>query len=275
VNHDQHIWKNRASKAVQLLSLLPRRPMEFYDRMMTAWEVTCESANGFRNGRGHTLTFTDALSRALRVPSSDIKELLRESELQHLEKTVSEQIKGIQSMGPFDSAHNGNFCLARSIYVLCRLLTPNVVLETGVAYGVTSAFTLQALAVNRRGNLISVDLPPLARDADRHVGALVPWELRDRWRLHRGPAKRLLPNVITSLQEVDVFVHDSLHTYHHIGFELETAWPFLRPGGAVVVDNIDLNDAFDDFTARVKPVFSATVEEEDTDDLFGIMMKRV
>jgi hypothetical protein len=157
--------------------------------------------------------------------------------------------------------------------VLCRLLSPNIVLETGVAYGVTSAFTLQALAVNRKGTLVSIDLPPLGRDADRHVGVLVPQELRGRWHLHRGPARRILPNLVTSIKEVDVFVHDSLHTYRHMSFEFETAWPYVRPGGAVVADNVDLNDAFRHFTARTKPTFSAVVREENTTDLFGIMIK--
>ena len=158
--------------------------------------------------------------------------------------------------------------------MLYRLLSPNIVLETGVAYGVTSAFIVQALEVNRRGTLISVDLPPLGKDADRHVGAFIPQELRDRWHLLRGPAKRILPNLVTSIKEVDVFVHDSLHTYRHMNFEFETAWPYVRPGGAVVADNVDLNDAFRNFTTSVKPAFSAVVAETNTTDLFGIMVKR-
>jgi hypothetical protein len=263
----------RASKAVQLLSLLPKQPVEFYDRLMTVIEVTRERRRA-RFPNGNTLIFTDALKLALGVSSGDITKLLAESELQRLERKVTAGITNAKGTGPFDSGHNGNFCLARSIYVLCRLLSPNIVLETGVAYGVTSAFTLQALAVNRKGTLESVDLPPLGRDADRHVGVLIPQELRGRWHLHRGPARRILPNLIASIKEVDVFVHDSLHTYRHMRFEFETAWPYVRPGGAVVADNVDLNDAFRNFTASMKPAFSAVVTEENTTDLFGIMIKR-
>jgi predicted O-methyltransferase YrrM len=262
------------SKAIRLLALLPKRPLEFYDRLMTVVEVTKDRRRAaFR--RGIPLVFTDALSLALGVSSNDIAQLLAESELQRLEEKVLAGIKVAKGTGPFDSGHNGNFCLARSIYVLCRLLSPNVVFETGVAYGVTSAFTLQALAVNRKGTLISVDLPPLGGDADKHVGALVPLDLRERWHLHRGPAKRVLPNLVSSTKEVDIFVHDSLHTYHHMNFEFETVWPKVRRGGAVVADNVDLNEAFDHFTAKVCPTFSAVVQEEDTTDLFGIMIKRL
>jgi Methyltransferase domain len=272
MNNDKHGLQNQASKAVHLLSLLPKRPVEFFDRVVTVLERTTDSVGGFQNRSAQALSLPDALSKALSVPSSKIRELLAESELQCLEGEVSEQIT--RSSGPFDSCHNGNFCLARSIYILCRLLLPNVVLETGVAYGVTSAFTLQALAVNGKGTLISVDLPPLGRDADRHVGALIPQELKGRWQLHRGPAKRILPKLFSAIGEVDIFVHDSLHTYRHMSFEFETAWPHVRPGGAIVSDNVDLNDAFRHFTARVNPAFSAMVEEEKTTDLFGVMIKR-
>jgi hypothetical protein len=263
----------KASKAIRLLALLPKRPVEFYDRVMTVLETTSESAGRFRNGDAHPLTFAEALSGALEVSNRDIQALLAESEIQLLEKEVLAQIAKANGAGPFKSAHNGNFCLARSIYVICRLLHPDVVLETGVAYGVTSAFTLQALAVNRKGTLISIDLPPLGKDADQHVGAFIPQELRDRWRLHRGPAKRILPGLLPSIREIGLFVHDSLHTYRHMSFEFETAWPYVRPGGVVVADNVDLNDAFRKFTDLAKPAFSAVVAEENTTDLFGIMVK--
>jgi predicted O-methyltransferase YrrM len=264
--------KTKTSKAIRLLALIPKRPLEFFDRVMTVVEVNRDRHRSGRNG--NKLIFTDALSLSLGVSGNEIRQILAEKELKHLEEKVSREIATAKGSGPFDSSHNGNFCLARSIYVLCRLLSPNIVVETGVAYGVTSAFTLLALAVNRKGTLISVDLPPLGVDADRHVGVLVPQDLRERWRLHRGPAKRILPDLITSIEEVDVFVHDSLHTYNHMTFEFETAWPRLRAGGAIVADNVDLNDAFEHFTARVNPAFSGVVQEENTTDLFGIMVKR-
>jgi Methyltransferase domain len=274
MNKAHHIWENRASKTVRLLSLLPKRPVEFYDRVMTVLERTTEAAGGLQDSHGQAMAFTDALSAALCVSTSDIESLLAESQLRRLEEKVVEQITCTRSTGPFDLGHNGNFCLAKTIYVLCRLLSPTIVLETGVAYGVTSAFTLQALAINGKGSLISVDLPPLGKDADRYVGALIPQELRGRWQLHRGPAKRILPNLVTSIKLVDLFVHDSLHTYRHMNFEFETVWPHLRPGSAVVADNVDLNDAFREFAVKVQPTYSALVKEENATDLFGILIKR-
>ena len=63
----------------------------------------------------------------------------------------------------------------------CESLTPQITLETGVAYGVTSAHLLQALQCNESGGLWSVDLPPLGKDADQYVGFLIPLHLRNRW----------------------------------------------------------------------------------------------
>ncbi len=272
MNKGSRYQQTRVSKAVQLLSLLPKRPVEFYDRLMTVVGAPRELRRP-RVPNGDTLIFTDALKVTLGISEADIVKLLAESALLRLETNVAAGMMKMNSLGPFSSGHNGNFCLARSIYVICRVLSPETVLETGVAYGVTSAFALQALAVNRKGNLISIDLPPLAREAERYVGALIPHELRERWHLHRGPAKRILPGLIASIKEADVFVHDSLHTYRHMTFEFETAWPYVRPEGAIVADNVDLNDAFRDFTARVHPTFAAVVREENTTDLFGIMRK--
>jgi len=60
-------------------------------------ERTSESAVGLQNGYGQILTFTDALSAAHIVQTSDIIELLAERELQRLEKKVSEQITKAKS----------------------------------------------------------------------------------------------------------------------------------------------------------------------------------
>jgi hypothetical protein len=262
-----------ASKAIRLLSLLPTRPVEFLDRVTAVVDVNSERGRMVCSPCD-TVTLMDGLTRALDVSSEAVMETLGESELRQIEERVTKKIKTSNHSGPFDSGHNGDFSLAKAIYVMCRLLLPNEVVETGVAYGVTSAFTLQALAVNRNGHLHSIDLPPLARNADQNVGAFIPTELRDRWRLHRGPAKRVLPNLLSSIGQVDVFVHDSLHTYRNMSLEFKTVWPALRRPAAIVADDVGLNDAFRDFALKVKPVFSAVVMEENKDARFGILVKR-
>ncbi len=150
----------------------------------------------------------------------------------------------------FKTTHNGSKTFGRICYLLCRLLRPRSIVETGVAHGVTSAYMLQALAENACGRLQSIDLPPLAADADSHVGSFVPLELRTRWDLRLGSAKALLPRVIDDIRGMDVFVHDSLHTYNHMRWEFETALAALRPGGVLIADDIEGNQAFEEVIRR-------------------------
>ena len=87
---------------------------------------------------------------------------------------------------PFSLFHNGDFGLGRLCYMLVRVTRPSSVVETGVCYGVTSAFLLQAIRVNGNGCLHSIDFPPFGQSGDEFVGRLVPEQLRSYWRLHRG-----------------------------------------------------------------------------------------
>ncbi|HVJ07399.1 MAG TPA: class I SAM-dependent methyltransferase [Acidisarcina sp.] len=260
------------SKALRLLSLLPTHPVEFYDRVMTVVEVKKE--RGISSTKTcEFMSVMDALSAALNVSQDDIAKILAEKDLAAIEKAVSERIAEASAEDSFNRNHNGDFALARSIYVICRLRMPDVVLETGVANGVSSAFALQALAVNRKGRLFSIDFPPLGKEADQHVGALVPQHLRGRWKLYLGPTKRVLPDILASIGELDVFIHDSLHTFRNMTFEFESVWPRLRPGGILLSDDVGMNDAFADFAATAKPLMPTFIQEENKDAQFGIMVK--
>jgi predicted O-methyltransferase YrrM len=158
-----------------------------------------------------------------------------------------ETLRAQKTDGPFppEGFHNGTETLGTLCYLACRYLRPRVVVETGVAYGVTSTYILAALDDNDYGELHSIDLPPLALDAAAHVGYFVPSELRSRWTLSLGPARKLLPQLLGSTQPIDLFVHDSLHTYSHMKWEFETALSALRPGGILISDDIDGNRAFE------------------------------
>jgi predicted O-methyltransferase YrrM len=43
---------------------------------------------------------------------------------------------------------------------------------------------------------------------------------------------------------VDLFVHDSLHTYRNMRREFELVWPRLRTGGVILADDVERNRAF-------------------------------
>jgi predicted O-methyltransferase YrrM len=149
-------------------------------------------------------------------------------------------------------------------YLMVRLMRPDVVVETGVEHGLSSRVTLLAMERNGRGTLHSIDFPNQdvviesagyrqtnIMPAGRETGWMVPASLRGRWHLHLGDARALLPKLLTTLEPLDLFMHDSLHYYDHMLFEFRTAWPYLRQGGVILSDDIDWNTAFADFATEI------------------------
>lgn len=169
----------------------------------------------------------------------------------------------------FAMCHNGSDTLADLCYAVCRSLRARVVVETGVAHGVTSAYILAALSDNQTGRLISIDLPPLALAPDTLVGYFVPQALRTRWTLHLDSARRTLPQVLVETHGLDVFVHDSLHTYAHMKWELSQAMDALRPGGVLIVDDIEGNRAFVETTRDPRVGAWFAIEQRGKDALCG------
>ena len=173
-----------------------------------------------------------------------VADILGESALSEVEEETRSLMAGIRRRDPFAPRWAADSLLARCCYLSCRLLEPSIVVETGVAYGVSSAFILRALAENDHGVLHSVDLPPLRREYERFWGIAVPGALRGRWNLHRGSSGRVLPELLGQTGAVDLFVHDSLHTYRNMRREFEAVWPRLRTGGMILADDVERNRAF-------------------------------
>lgn len=141
---------------------------------------------------------------------------------------------------------------ANEIYAISRLSRPNVVVETGVAAGYSSAFILQALRDNDLGHLYSIDIGKREFDdvtlpTDREIGWLVPHTLRRRWTLNIGSSSEKLKPLLDRLGEINLFYHDSEHSYENMMFEFETAWEHLSTPGIILADNADWNKSFRDF----------------------------
>jgi predicted O-methyltransferase YrrM len=146
----------------------------------------------------------------------------------------------------------GDTDIAELLYGLVRALRPEVVVETGVATGVTSAYLLAALADNDAGELQSIDLPSADLVRAELVGCAVPAELQGRWTYHWGTSRRLLPAILDDTRgRRRVFIHDSEHTYSNMRWELACAWRALREGDWVMADDVHMNTAFGDLAAEV------------------------
>lgn len=191
--------------------------------------------------------------------------------------------KGIR-VGPesFKTWNDGDAGLVRAIWCLTRHLRPRNVVETGVAHGLTSRFILEALERNGGGHLWSIDLPPLEEALHEQIGMAVGGRYANRWTLIKGSSRRRLPALLSQLGQIDLFIHDSLHSERNVRFEMDRAWATLRPGGALVVDDIDANRAFQTFTQTFSDHQSMICEAEplqpdlrrfNKKGLFGIILK--
>ena len=164
---------------------------------------------------------------------------------------------------------------ARAAWCLTRHLRPRTVVETGVARGLTTRAVLQALATNDCGELASIELPPWRdrRELARQTAAAVPIQLIARWTLVEGSSRRRLPGLLTRLGGIDLFVHDSSHSYRNMSFELEQAWAALRPHGFLLVDDVHRNGAFGECRRRFGMPPGIVCPSDDGRGMFGLIHK--
>ncbi|MEM3860661.1 MAG: class I SAM-dependent methyltransferase [Candidatus Micrarchaeaceae archaeon] len=145
------------------------------------------------------------------------------------------------------------------LYYIVKKYKPEIVVETGVYRGISSAFILQALDENGAGELYSIDLP-LAKYATEdgsiafsplgngeQTGFAIPDRLKRKWHLILGDSRVELPKLLDRLGQIDLFYHDSQHTYEFMMWEYRTVFPHLKSGSLITSDDISWNSAFKDF----------------------------
>ena len=145
-----------------------------------------------------------------------------------------------------------------ALYLLVRKYKPKLIVETGVANGISTYFVLKALHLNGSGKLISIDYPNYNKGGyitsegkvdntyipkDLPPGWIVPKIYKDRWDLRLGKSSDILPKIKKSL---DMFIHDSEHSYSNMMFELKWALAHIK-NGVIICDDADQNNAFKDF----------------------------
>jgi predicted O-methyltransferase YrrM len=193
------------------------------------------------------LSYKKRLAALLGIKASRIngiyQELLQDPFYRYMEDRLRE----------LGSSYHGSMIIpfrAPVLYVAVRALKPNKVVETGVAYGFSSAFILRALELNQCGHLYSIDLPNQRGEelqTGRPTGWLITQDLKKRWTLILGDAREKLPPLLKDLGKVDIFYHDSLHTYENMRFEFNAAWEYLPRAGLLLADDVTENKAFADF----------------------------
>lgn len=180
---------------------------------------------------------------------------------------ISNNDELIERLSPFGSIiqhyNIPNHCLL--LYLSCRVVKPDKVVETGVYKGSSSAVTLQALEDNNKGKLFSIDLPGTQQNPvidssspynsvkynlsdENDVGKKIPVDLEHRWELHLGRSDELLEPLLNDISPVDIFSHDSDHSYKNMMYEFKTARRYLSDSDLILSDDIDWNDSFEEFS---------------------------
>ena len=99
---------------------------------------------------------------------------------------------------------------------------------------------------NNFGKLYSIDVPSVfvpkgmttITPEGKTSGWAVPDHLKDRWELNLGKSEELLPDILRKLEKIDIFFHDSMHTYEHMMFEYTESWDFIKENGLLLSDDI-------------------------------------
>lgn len=137
--------------------------------------------------------------------------------------------------GPYRFGSTGEWD-CEALYYLVRALKPRIAVETGVCYGASTSYILEALARNGGGLLYSIDLGNSADEPPNDF--FVHPSQRKHWNLIVGDSTVELPSLLAMLGKIDLFHHDSLHTYEHMMWEYETAFRHLDPTGAISSDDV-------------------------------------
>lgn len=188
-------------------------------------------------------------------------------------------VRGLSSGGLTDGWYSdAEISLCRAVWCVTRHTRPEVVIETGVAHGVTTRVVLEALRQNEFGHLWSIDLPfPFDRRVHAETGAVIPDMCRSRWSYLEGSSRQRLPPLVDKVGHVEMFIHDSLHTATNTLFEMERTASVMSQGGVILVDDIgESHDAFATFIRR-NPQYQAIIcpasDRRGIWGIFGIAVK--
>lgn len=154
------------------------------------------------------------------------------------------------------------------LYWLVRQTKPRRIVQCGAFNGRSSAFMMLALAKNGpEGTLTIIDNPPVFDPSNpewaiegKIYSAVVPagrtsaWMVADQYRnrlkVWNGDAKSLLPMVIDTLEEVNLFYYAADHTYQEMISAFKEVKRKLAQGGVIVAVDVGWNPSLWDFAER-------------------------
>lgn len=132
---------------------------------------------------------------------------------------------------------------SKLLYMLVRLTSPESVVETGVANGVSTFFILNALKKNATGKLTSIDI-------SYNVATFLNNEEKMRWELKvldtKVNLRKQFKEILAAVENLSIYLHDGDHSYLWQQMEYNLAYAKLRCGGILLSDDVDSSFAFID-----------------------------
>jgi len=171
----------------------------------------------------------------------DARELLEEYRTSDYARWYGERYQELHPGASGSRMGTSGIFTCELLYMLVRAARPQVVVETGVLYGASSGHILAALAANGTGRLYSIDLGCSPNEPANDL--FVRPDLQARWEYIVGDTRRELPLLLARLGRIDMFHHDSLHTFAHMMWEYETASAHLGPGGILASHDVLIADS--------------------------------
>ena len=136
----------------------------------------------------------------------------------------------------YGSSYDCESGLASFLYAYILKVKPKVIVETGVANGITTNVIMSALE-KTGGKLHSFDIDKKCSNAYSGHG---------KWIFHHlvKPFSSTFRKEVGEIENIELWIHDSNHGYSWQRFEYDLAFEKLGKGGMLVSDDIDASPAF-------------------------------
>lgn len=112
--------------------------------------------------------------------------------------------------------------------ILINKINPKVVVETGVANGVSTKIFLEAMP---KGVVHSFDI-----NEDVAISALKKYK---NWKFNLIRNRFDFKETIESIEKIDIFFYDSDHCYSNQMFEYDTVWDRISKKGLLISDGVN------------------------------------
>lgn len=232
----------------------------------SARSVLLQRLQYLRYGNQHGVS-ANWLSKKCDLIFPDVDALLIDQESTYgiSKKTLNEgrllfhELIGKQSGKNYSKNFDCEEGLAAFLYSYVLTKKPAVIVETGVANGITTNIIMRALE-ETGGELHSFDIDQKTQNVYRGDGA---------WNFHLLTKKydSTLRNQVQKIGKVDLWIHDSNHGYTWQAFEYSLAIQSLTHGGTLVSDDIDSSTAWG---LASKSEFKSSIGVFDNRKFFGV-----